>query len=204
MFKRKTVNDLTYSETVDKIIEVNEHIKTFWSTAQGWAPIEAADLLSKSRLDWLASLSYSLHKWDQEPEPNSEHGDLILAWANLGALVEGSLKFFLSVYYETYKTDINTMMTRWGNQIDPDGAMFNGLKTFFNDSVWTDSERKDKTDWLTIVQVRRNAIHAYKDREINDFDFFREHVKNFLLFLMDLIDRLPYPDEVYRPNLIIR
>ncbi|EEM05545.1 hypothetical protein bmyco0003_19660 [Bacillus pseudomycoides] len=203
MFKRKTVNDLSYSETVDKIIELNEHLKKFWSTAQGWAPIEAANLLSKSRLDWLASLSYSLHKWDQNPEPNSEHGDLILAWANLGALVEGSLKFFLSVYYETYKTDINAMSRR-GNQIDPDGAMFNGLKNFFNDSVWSDSERKDKTDWLTLVQERRNAIHAYKDKDINDFDFFRKHVKNYLQFLMDLIDRLPYPDEAYRPNLIIR
>ncbi|GGA50217.1 MULTISPECIES: hypothetical protein [Bacillaceae] len=129
MFSRRTVEDLSYLETVDKIVELNEHIRSFWSKSQGWAPIDAANLLSKSRLDWLVSLSHSLYKWEEDPSEKAKHGDLILAWANLGALVEGSMKFFLSVYYESYKVDNNSIMQR-GQQVEPDGTMFNGLRFY--------------------------------------------------------------------------
>ncbi|KQL55275.1 hypothetical protein AN964_18340 [Heyndrickxia shackletonii] len=203
MFNRRTIEDLSYKETVDKIVELNKHIRSFWSNAHGWAPIDAADLLSKSRLDWLVSLSYSLYKWEINPQNEAEYGDLILAWANLGTLVEGSMKFFLSVFYEDYKNDINAMKRR-GQQVDPDGAMFDGLRTFFEKSVWIDTERQDKNDWLKEIQAKRNAIHAYKDREIDDFNTFRNQVKKYLSFLMDLLGRVPYPDYQYGPDLFIR
>lgn len=203
MFNKRTVVDLSYSETVEHIVKLNEHIRDFWSTAQGWAPTDAADLLSKSRLDWLVSLSYSLYKWENNSSEEEEYGDLILAWSNLGALVEGSMKFFLSVYFENYKTDINAIKQR-GQQVEPDGTMFNSLRLFFEKSVWDDSERKDKDEWLKEVQSKRNAIHAYRDREIEDFSFFREQVKIFLSFLMDLLNRVPYPDDYYGPDLLIR
>lgn len=203
MFNGRTIEDLTYKETVDKIIELNEHIKSFWSSAHGWAPIEAADLLSKSRLDWLVSLSHSLYKWETNSQNESESGDLILAWANLGTLVEGSMKFFLSVFYNDYKNDINALK-RSGKQVDPDGAMFNGLRTFFENSVWLVTECKDKNDWLIKIQMKRNAIHAYKDRDIEDFKSFKLQVNKYLSFLIDLLERIPYPDNYYGPNLSIR
>lgn len=62
IFNRRTFEVLSYSEIVDKIVKLNEYIQSFWSKAEGWAPIDAANLLSKSRLDWLVSLSYSLYK----------------------------------------------------------------------------------------------------------------------------------------------
>ncbi|WP_214892491.1 hypothetical protein [Exiguobacterium sp. H66] len=203
MFNGRTIEDLTYKETVDKIVELNEHIKSFWSSAHGWAPIEAADLLSKSRLDWLVSLSHSLYKWETNSQNESENGDLILAWANLGTLVEGSMKFFLSVFYNDYKNDINALK-RSGKQVDPDGAMFNGLRTFFEKSVWLGTECKDKNDWLIKIQMNRNAIHAYKDRDIEDFKIFKLQVNKYLSFLIDLLERVPYPDNYYGPNLSIR
>jgi len=202
MLNRKTVEDLSYVETVDKIVELNEHIKTFWSNATGWAPVEAADLLSKSRLDWLLSLSNSLYKWESKPKKDAEEGDLILAWANLGALVEGTMKFFLSVFYNDYKNDVNRIVRRQ-KDIDPDGAMFDGLRQFFSKSVWLNDEHDKKNDWLKIIQSRRNAIHAYQDKKIDDFFFFREQVKNYLSFLMDLLTRVPYPDYQYGPDLFL-
>ncbi|WP_214814158.1 hypothetical protein [Exiguobacterium sp. s196] len=200
MSQNKTIEELSYKETVNKIIELNEHIKDFWSNAHGWAPIEAADLLSRSRLDWLVSLSYSLYKWEKRPQNESEYGDLILAWANLGTLVEGSMKFFLSIYYEDYKNDINALKNK-GKQVNPDEAMFNSLRTFFEKSVWTDNERQHKNNWLSEIQDKRNAIHAYKDREIENFDTFRIQVNKYLSFLIDLLKRVPYPDDQYGPNL---
>ncbi|TWG25029.1 MULTISPECIES: hypothetical protein [Geobacillus] len=54
------IDKLSYLEAVEKIIELNEHLNRFWSSVIGWAPVEAANLLSKSRLDWQVSLSYSV------------------------------------------------------------------------------------------------------------------------------------------------
>lgn len=203
MFNHRKIEDLSYIETVDKIVELNEHIRDFWAEPHGWAPIDAANLLSKSRLDWLVSLSYSLYKWEKNPLKEAEYGDLILAWVNLGSLVEGSMKFFLSVYYEDYKNDINAIK-KWGQQVDPDGAMFDGLRTFLEKSVWSDNERQDKNDWLKEIQEKRNAIHAYRDREIEDFHSYRNQVKKYLSFLIDLLSRVPYPDDIYGPDLVIR
>lgn len=199
MFNTEKIGDLAYSRTIDKIIELNKHIKDFWSNADGWAPLEAANLLSRSRLDWLTSLSNSLYKWENEPISESMEGDLILAWANLGTLVEGSMKFFLSVFYEDYKKDINRI-TKRKREIDPDSAMFNELRLFFYNSVWEDNEKEIKNNWLNEIQQYRNAIHAYKDRDIKDFSYFRIQVNNYLFFLIDLLSRVPYSDCQYRPD----
>ncbi|CAH2714782.1 hypothetical protein BACCIP111895_01958 [Neobacillus rhizosphaerae] len=202
MFNQRTVDNLAYCEIVDKIVEINNHVKNFWSRAQGWAPLEAAELLTKSRLDWLSSLSNSLYKWENEPISGAEEGDLILAWANLGALVEGTMKLFLSVYYNDYKSDINAIVQR-KKTVDPDGAMFNGLREFFYRSVWLDEEREEKNDWLVKIQSKRNAIHAYKDRDISKFSTYRKEVKNYLIFLIDILKRVPYPDDHFGPDLSI-
>lgn len=47
--------------TINKIINIHNHINEFWSSAHGWAPDEAANLLSKSRLDIQLSLSKCLN-----------------------------------------------------------------------------------------------------------------------------------------------
>ena len=46
------------------------------------APIEAAGLLNKARLDWQVSLSSSLRNWLRDPPGVLSDGDLILAWTN--------------------------------------------------------------------------------------------------------------------------
>ena len=81
----------------------------FWKAAHGWAPIEAAGLLSKARLDWQVSLSSSLRNWLRDPPAALSDGDLILAWTNLGALIEGTLKLFLSVYYNDFQADVENL-----------------------------------------------------------------------------------------------
>lgn len=193
MYNNIVFDNLSYKESVDKIVNINEEICEFWSNARGWAPIDAADLLSDSRLDWLVSLSYSLYRWEYEPVSESRNGDLILAWTNLGALVEGSMKVFLSVYYEDYIKDTN-IIKNYGENIDPDSAMFNRLIIFFNKSIWTNDEKEERNKWLELIRDRRNAIHAYQHKDIEDFNAFHKQVKQFVGFLYDINSRLPYPD----------
>jgi hypothetical protein len=97
------------SEIIDRIESLNRKLAQFWKAAHGWAPIEAAGLLSKARLDWQVSLSSSLRLWLRDPPNALSDGDLILAWANLGALIEGTLKLFLSVYYNDFQADVENL-----------------------------------------------------------------------------------------------
>ena len=75
-------------ETINRIINLTEGLSDFWKSPHGWAPIEAANLLTKSRLDWQASLARQLKLFLDET--NTESGFLILAWATLGSLTEGA------------------------------------------------------------------------------------------------------------------
>lgn len=178
---------------VQEIATENERIAKFWSSAEGWAPLNAAQLLSKSRLDRQVSLSWTLELWVSPAArmgaPDTD-GRIILGWANVGSLVEGSLKWFLSVYYDDYKKDINIIKNKKGIR-DPDGEALESLRIFFAKSVWTGSDKWD--EWITGVQQRRNAIHAYKHRELGTLDDLETSVRSYREFLKALDSRVPYP-----------
>ncbi|WP_156918451.1 hypothetical protein [Bradyrhizobium sp. Cp5.3] len=58
---------LSLDEVVQRIIKLNDGLQKFWSKSHGWAPVEAAGLLSKSRLDWQVSLSETLYLSVKKP-----------------------------------------------------------------------------------------------------------------------------------------
>jgi hypothetical protein len=86
----------TDEEVCKAIAAETRRIMDFWKNhSVGWAPAEVSEILTRSMLDWQSSLAESLETWlGREPD-----GALILAWVNLGSLVEGLLKLFLCVYY---------------------------------------------------------------------------------------------------------
>ncbi|GIP59088.1 hypothetical protein J15TS10_29020 [Paenibacillus woosongensis] len=197
LFKRQ--DEWTLHEVVNRIIEINEDNETFWSNAHGWAPIAAADLLSISRLDWQTSLSYTLKKWINEGarEGASADGSLILAWANLGALVEGTMKLLLCVYYVTYKDDPDAILINDYNKgvrviAEPDAVKFDRMRVFFKKRVWT-AEQAHWDNWVLEIQQKRNVIHAFKHRELGSFDDFYSHLRKYLEFLQIINSRLPRP-----------
>lgn len=181
-------NGMPIEEIIEHIIMLNNDLRKFWSTAEGWAPIEAAELLNKSRLDWQVSLSHCLKLWVATSSAESEDGILILAWANLGSLIEGSMKLFLSVYYKTYKSDIDAIR-RKGKLQDPDGLQLEQLRLFFKKKIWNNTF----DGFVLSIQQRRNAIHAFKDRSIGTKDEFISNVRAYLNILRYINLRLPYP-----------
>jgi hypothetical protein len=171
---------------------------TFLSRVFGWAPIEAAQLLSKARLDWQVSLSRTLLLWVQlrvDPEHLEADGRLILAWANLGALVEGTLKWFAAVFYDDYLKSTHAIRDKRGNIASPDGVQFDRLRQFFlKAEVWLPGEESYDA-WILQVQTRRNAIHAFQHRELGSFEEFDHSVRRYHDLLADLDARVPYPEE---------
>jgi len=188
-------NNMSVDDVIECIIKLNDGLRKFWSSAEGWAPVEAANLLDKSRLDRQVSLSRCLKLWVATSSPEVQDGHLILAWANLGSLIEGSMKLFLSVWYKTYKSDIDAVR-RKGKFQDPDGLQLEPLRQFFKKRIW------DKTldGFIQNIQKRRNAIHAFKHRNIGTKNEFFDNVRKYLIILRYINYRLPYLDDIYVPR----
>lgn len=199
-FKKAQLTELSIQDTIDRITSLNHGIANFWMKSSGWAPIAAAGLLGKSRLDWQTSLSQSLSLWIRTPANSLTAAELILAWANLGSLVEGTIKTLLSVWYETYEIDIDDLkkanLYNYTKQEphSPDGVTLEKLKQYCKLKNLLDAA--DEL-FVELVQQRRNAIHAFKDRPIGDGSEFQSAVRSYLVFLRKINERLPYPDDVY-------
>lgn len=187
--------NMSVDEVIERIIKLNEGLRKFWGRAEGWAPLEAAELISNSRLDRQVSLSHCLKLWIASIKPELEDGHLILAWANLGSLMEGSMKLFLSVWYKTYISDIDAIK-RKGKLQDPDVLQLEPLRQFFKKRIWDDTF----DTYIQTIQQQRNAIHAFKDRDIGTKEEFTNNIRIYLNILRYINYRLPYPDDVYAPK----
>lgn len=199
----KSVDAMAIGEVVDRIETLNLGIAKFWSKSEGWAPVAAAGLLEKSRLDWQTSLSGSLRLWMREPPNALTPAELILAWVNLGSLIEGTIKTLLSVWYETYKADIDNLKKAkaYDNAKlaahEPDGLGLEKLRSYCKATNLLDA--KDQA-LVELVQQRRNAVHAFKNRPIGDGVEFQAAVRGYLKFIRSVNQRLPYPDAMYAPR----
>lgn len=198
MLFRKQV-DLTIEEVIKQIIKINEDIHSFWSEPYGWAPTIAADILSISRLDWQVSLSHTLKFWIDDSLVNEENkqGYLILAWTNLGSLVEGTMKLLLCVYYKEYNDDPEARLF-YDKQLktkvvaEPDVVSFELMRIFYRKRIWA-SDGEEWDAWILGIQQKRNAIHAFKTREIGTTVEFHNNLRIYLRFLHYITSRLPRP-----------
>lgn len=203
IFEPKSDEELSIGQVVERIVRLNAGLNEFWSKADGWAPVKAAGLLGKSRLDWQVSLSASLRHWLREPADAISDGDLILAWATLGSLVEGTLKLLLSVYHHDYQSDLDALKAsnaydhKKGQPKSPDGLQLQRLRLFVKGHGLLGL---DGDELVELVQARRNAIHAFEDRPIGTGAEFQMAVRGYLTLLRGVNNRLPYPDEIYKPR----
>lgn len=181
--------DYDARELCSRISILTRSIMDFWAGG-GWSQGDAAVLLDKSMLNWQTSLASSLSRWANA----TSDGDLILAWTNLGALVEGQLKLFLCVYYHDYKNDLKGIQRR-KQRIDPDGSELEELRQFFVKRIW--DVGMNWNPYVELVQRRRNAIHAFQNRDIGTFPAWTDALRLHLSFVRDVGGGLPYPDEQF-------
>lgn len=178
---------------IDQIIASNERIRRFWTEeASGWSPKETAELMENSRVDRLVSLSRSLRLWTRPYADADQEGRLILAWANLGILVEGTMTWFLCVFESDYAQQ--PMKTKTGFGLQPNRLRFEEMSRFFRQHVWTARQVAEWDDWLSMVRDRRNSVHAFNHREIGTWSEWNEAVVRYHDFIGELDGRVPYPD----------
>ncbi len=186
---------MTAIELIEKIIKINIELRDFWTNAEGWAPSRAANILSQSRLDWQVSLSHCLKIWTGNWPQEECHGRLILAWTNLGSLMEGSMQLLLSVYYEDYLKDDERIM-RKDKLIEPNQLGIEEMRHFFIKKVFL-AKDMHWGDWIRHIQNKRNAIHAFRDRDIGSKQEFYKDLEKYLCFLNFIDNRLPYPEDIF-------
>jgi hypothetical protein len=174
-------------KTADAIIKLTERWHRFWSSSSGWAPAKAATLLSNSRLDLQVELARCLPDWGARERDSDAH--LVLAWANLGALVEGAMMLTCCVFYEDYMRDAEEAM----REQSPDTLSLDPLRIFFTQHVWTRRQAARWDPWILHIQHRRNTIHAFRRRDLGDFGEFGKAVGEYYELMCEIEDRLPYP-----------
>ncbi|WP_373533416.1 hypothetical protein [Vampirovibrio sp.] len=205
--------ELTKEHIVECVIHLNSELNCFWRKSQGWAPIEAANLLSSARLDRQLSMSYNLRLFlNTVSEPIESEGRLILAYVALRSLVESTLKLYLTVWHSDYINCNDAPRARDGRVKNiSDELGLEDLKVYLNKKGLLQTTPFQHAHgyppisnflaWLTRVQQRGNGIHPFKHREMGTFEDYYEDTARYLEFLAFIIANIPYPDdEIHRPR----
>ena len=181
------VTSFTDEEVCSAIERETREIIEFWQhNSLGWAPADVSKIFANSVLERQSALAGTLSIW---PKRNSE-GELILAWVNLGALVEGLMKLFLCVHLHDYQK-AERIWTK--GKRTPDSHMLNNLQKFFAEKVWTAAQKTDWDPWIERIRKRRNSIHAFGKADLGTFEEWRQQLRMHLMFLRALDGQLPYP-----------
>ena len=149
--------------------------------------------LDIAMLDWQSELTKTLKIWIDKGLDMTV-GELILARANLGAVVESWLRFFYCVFYDDY---INQpMKNKKGQILEPEKDMrFEDLKKFSTGILWDDEKSKDYL-WVDSIQKKRNAIHSFTYKDIGSPLDFLLDVDYLCEFVDMILNHLP-PVEDY-------
>ena len=179
------------SRELDFICRITDEKLTVWADAYGYAPMEAAIKLDRAMLPWMKSLTHTLRMWEalaERDDLDMTEGEQILAYANLGALVESWLKFFLSVYYYDYR---HAPHMKKGKMVEPEDLELEELKQFCRGILWPTEPNDPMFTWIEKIQRRRNAIHSYKYRDIGTTDDFLKDIGQYKEFLKMVLNHLP-------------
>ena len=163
-----------------------------WKDCKYFAPKSVTKKYAKVVLDWQVSLTETLDIWIDKGI-NMSDGELILANANVGALVECWLRLFLCAYYEDYI--LNPIKIK-NEVIEPENATFEELKVFFSKTVFTEQENNEWFKWIDEIQHKRNAIHSFKYREIGTGNDYLKNLQKYCEFVDFIFDRFPIIDNV--------
>lgn len=156
-----------------------------WENPYGYAPDSASRKIEKAMFSWMKELTDCLKIWTDKGETMTD-GELILARANIGSLVESWLKFFYCVYYEDY---LRAPTYFKGKIIEPNKMKFEYLKTYSRGKLWEENDNWDI--WIDKIQTRRNAIHSFNFKDIGTNEEFITDIDKFNDFIELVFTHLP-------------
>ena len=178
------------TERYKRLLRQTKNTCLLWKYARGFASDKSADLIEEANLNWISDLTLALEIWIDKGEDMTD-GELILARANLGSVVESWIRLFLSIYIEDY--DNNRFKNPKGNNVRLKDMSFCELQIYFCETVLGDNKYDE---WLERVRLKRNAIHSFKNKDIGTSREFICDVYKLCDFVDEIVTRLP-PIEEY-------
>lgn len=176
-------------EACDLIINISAKWATFWPTSHGWAPSIAADLMTQELMDRHLEMAHALKKWPKRLLENDAQGEFVLAWVNLGSVIEGALKIYMDVFYADWLKDADAP-TKKGQKQTPNASFFDRLIQFVSKK---ELFKADEIKFFEKVRDQRNLIHPMKIGTVLDGIAFAEAVMHTAAFHDDVEGRLPDP-----------
>ncbi|MCW2366600.1 hypothetical protein M2341_002047 [Sphingobium sp. B7D2B] len=185
--------NLPLSAIAQRIAMIADDWAGFWIKVDGWAPAEAAAALAEANLRRVASLAHSTQQWIRD-EPLSD-GDLVLAWTNLGAVLEGALRLFLTVFLADYLKDKKMLESRAFNKkyqvlTLPSNLTFDNMLDAYEKSELLPN---NQLALCRRLQHNRNAIHAFKLRDVETDEAFQVALRELAALMRSLDGRMPRP-----------
>ena len=162
-------------------------VETSADNDNGTMTSDGIKALDDAMLEWQSELTKTLKIWIDKGLAMTT-GELILARANLGAVVESWLKFFYCVYYDDYCK--NPITNNKGKMIEPEKASFNDLKDFSCGKLWDDKNSPEYT-WFDSVQHKGNAIHSFRYRDIGTTLGFLDDINHLYNFVDNVLSHFP-------------
>jgi ATP-dependent exoDNAse (exonuclease V) beta subunit len=79
--------------------------------------------------------------------------------------------------------------------VEPEKTSFEQLKVFSSGKLWKDNKSPEHM-WVDTVQYKRNAIHAFRYRNIGTAHDFLEDIDHLYNFVDNVLSHLPPLEDV--------
>ncbi|MDN9009495.1 hypothetical protein [Brevibacillus laterosporus] len=187
MVSWEQVEHMPLEQVVDEVIKRHTSIHASWSIPPRSKQLSTAHLVTADTLLCQISLSKSLHRWlnMQSTEP----GDLLLAWTNIGLLVEGTMKWFLSVFHEEVRHEWENQVIKFQDHYSQESFLYM-MRKFFHQRIWFGKGDFDR--WVMHVHECRFyglSEHQQLQSRMERFDEAVRVYLHFLRFHQELVEQ---------------
>ena len=184
---KKGESHMAERKQFETLLMHTKNVAVIWKNTRGISPDEVADKLDKAMLEWMRDLTQSLKIWIDKGQ-NMTDGELILARANLGSVVESWLRLFYTVFIEDYNK--NPILDSKGKTVPLHKANFVDLQKYSCNILWADKNSKEYM-WVDSVRKKRNAIHSFEEKDIGTPQDFIEDINELYSFVEKVMSHFP-------------
>ena len=173
-----------YAEEVDFLSSYNLNVKN----------------VDSNKLEKLKALAYVLrvnYKFKEDMviflDDNSEleeKGLLLQSWISLGAILEGTMLLFLSIYNHSYDND--PVLNRDNKKIKiKELKLFDLIKYFFDKEEGIFKGGTFDENEVHIIRIEKDLVHLFNNKLLKSWNDFSHYLKIVIELLLELISRLP-------------
>lgn len=167
----------------EEMREVSKRVlELYWRKARGWAADEVVEITETAQLGRMMDLTDTLEIWREKAKGKMTDGERILAYVNLGMLLEGWMMLFLCVWLMDYKRQAS------GKRL-PYNLKLSELRHFFEDNVWTTLAEGTKwSRWIDKIRIYRNTVHSFMSQALGTTEELRDDLDQFDRLIVEEFD----------------